>query len=70
MLGDVKVFNMNVTADLTILEEANELIGRITSNKLDKPPLPMFTSCCPGWIKFMEHYYPEMLPNLSVRSAP
>ena len=65
MLGDVKVFNMNVTADLTILEEANELIGRITSNKLDKPPLPMFTSCCPGWIKFMEHYYPEMLPNLS-----
>ena len=70
MLGDVKVFNMNVTADLTILEEANELISRITSNKLDKPPLPMFTSCCPGWIKFMEHYYPEMLPNLSTCKSP
>ena len=70
MLGDVKVFNMNVTADLTILEEANELIGRITSKKVDKPPLPMFTSCCPGWIKFMEHYYPEMLPNLSTCKSP
>jgi len=70
MLGDVKVFNMNVTADLTILEEANELISRITSNKVDKPPLPMFTSCCPGWIKFMEHYYPEMLPNLSTCKSP
>ena len=63
MLGDVKVFNMNVTADLTILEEANELIGRITSKKVDKPPLPMFTSC-------LEHYYPEMLPNLSTCKSP
>jgi NADH-quinone oxidoreductase subunit G/NADP-reducing hydrogenase subunit HndD len=70
MLGDVKVFNMNVTADLTIMEEANELISRITSNKVDKPPLPMFTSCCPGWIKFMEHNYPEMLPNLSTCKSP
>ena len=70
MLGDVKVFNMNVTADLTILEEANELISRITSNKMDKPPLPMFTSCCPGWIKFMEHNYPEMLPHLSTCKSP
>ena len=70
MLGDVKVFNMNVTADLTILEEANELIGRITSNKLDKPPLPMFTSCCPGWIKFMEHNYHDLLPNLSTCKSP
>ena len=67
---DVKVFNMNVTADLTILEEANELISRITSNKMDKPPLPMFTSCCPGWIKFMEHNYPEMLPHLSTCKSP
>ena len=70
MLGDVKVFNMNVTADLTILEEANELISRITSNKLDKPPLPMFTSCCPGWIKFMEHNYHDLLPNLSTCKSP
>ena len=70
MLGDVEVFNMNVTADLTILEEANELINRITSKKLDKPPLPMFTSCCPGWIKFMEHNYPTMLPHLSTCKSP
>jgi len=70
MLGDVKVFNMNVTADLTIVEEANELINRITSNKLDKPPLPMFTSCCPGWIKFMEHNYHDLLPNLSTCKSP
>ena len=70
MLGDVKVFNMNVTADLTIVEEANELISRITSNKLDKPPLPMFTSCCPGWIKFMEHNYHDLLPNLSTCKSP
>ena len=70
MLGDVKVFKMNVTADLTIVEEANELISRITSNKLDKPPLPMFTSCCPGWIKFMEHNYHDLLPNLSTCKSP
>ena len=70
MLGDVKVFNMNVTADLTIMEEANELIERIVSNKLDKPPLPMFTSCCPGWIKFVEHNYPEMIPHLSTCKSP
>ncbi|MBR0409583.1 MAG: (2Fe-2S)-binding protein [Eubacterium sp.] len=66
MLGDVEVFNMNVTADLTILEEANELIERIKTNK----PLPMFTSCCPGWIKFMEHNYHDLLPNLSTCKSP
>ena len=66
MLGDVEVFDMNVTADLTILEEANELIERIQTNK----PLPMFTSCCPGWIKFMEHNYHDLLPNLSTCKSP
>ena len=66
MLGDVEVFNMNVTADLTILEEANELIDRLKNNK----PIPMFTSCCPGWIKFMEHNYPDLLPNLSSCKSP
>ena len=65
-LGNVEVFNMDVTADLTILEEANELVERITKNK----PLPMFTSCCPGWIKFMEHNYPEMLGNISTCKSP
>ena len=66
MLGDVEVFNLNLTADLTIMEEANELIERVKSNK----PLPMFTSCCPGWVKFAEHNYPELLPNISTCKSP
>ncbi len=65
-LGVDKIFDMDFTADLTILEEANELVERITQNK----PLPMFTSCCPGWVKFAEHYYPEMLPHLSSCKSP
>ncbi|MBO5448364.1 MAG: iron hydrogenase small subunit [Ruminococcus sp.] len=65
-LGVDKVFNMDVTADLTIMEEANELIERIQGKKT----LPMFTSCCPGWIKFCEHYYPEFLPHLSSCKSP
>ena len=65
-LGDVEVFNMDVTADLTILEEASELIDRLKSKK----PLPMFTSCCPGWIKYIEHNYPEMLSNVSTCKSP
>lgn len=65
-LGVDKVFNMDFTADLTILEEANELVERITR----KETLPMFTSCCPGWIKFVEHYYPEFIPNLSTCKSP
>lgn len=65
-LGVDKVFDMDFTADLTILEEANELVERITR----KETLPMFTSCCPGWVKFVEHYYPEMIPNLSTCKSP
>lgn len=66
MLGDVSVFNMNLTADLTIMEEAHELIERLQTNQ----PIPMFTSCCPGWIKFCEHNYPELLPHLSTCKSP
>ncbi|MBR1864743.1 MAG: [Ruminococcus sp.] len=65
-LGADKVFNMDVTADLTIMEEANELIERIQ----DGGTLPMFTSCCPGWVKFCEHYYPDFLPHLSSCKSP
>ncbi len=65
-LGTDKVFNMNVTADLTILEESNELIERITQKKT----LPLFTSCCPGWVKFCEHYYPDFLPHVSSCKSP
>lgn len=65
-LGVDKIFNMDFTADLTILEEANELVERITR----KETLPMFTSCCPGWVKFVEHYYPELIPHLSTCKSP
>ena len=65
-LGDVKCFNMDVTADLTIMEEATELLSRLESGK----PTPMFTSCCPGWVKFLEHYYPQYIPNLSTCKSP
>ncbi len=60
------VFNMDVTADLTIMEEASELINRIKTGK----PMPMFTSCCPAWIKFVEQTYPEMIPHLSTCKSP
>ncbi|MDE6373016.1 MAG: (2Fe-2S)-binding protein, partial [Clostridia bacterium] len=65
-LGDVECFNMDTTADLTIMEEANELLDRLKKGG----KTPMFTSCCPGWIKFCEHYYPEFLPNLSTCKSP
>ena len=65
-LGDVKCFNMDLTADLTILEEATELLERVQK----KGTLPMFTSCCPAWIKFVEHYYPEFIPNVSTCKSP
>jgi len=65
-LGDVKCFNMDTTADLTIMEEAHELLARLKNGG----KTPMFTSCCPGWIKFCEHYYPEFLPNLSSCKSP
>lgn len=65
-LGADAAFDMDVTADLTIMEEAYELIDRIKSGK----PLPMFTSCCPGWVKFAEHYYHEILPHLSTCKSP
>lgn len=65
-LGADAAFDMNVTADLTIMEEAYELVDRIKSGK----PLPMFTSCCPGWVKFAEHYYPGILPHLSTCKSP
>jgi len=65
-LGEVKCFNMDTTADLTIMEEAHELLARLKNGG----KTPMFTSCCPGWIKFCEHYYPEFLPNLSSCKSP
>jgi NADH-quinone oxidoreductase subunit G/NADP-reducing hydrogenase subunit HndD len=65
-LGFKKVFDTNFTADLTIVEEANELIERIKN----KGVLPMTTSCCPGWVKYLEEYYPELIPNVSTCKSP
>ncbi|MBR7186719.1 MAG: [Clostridia bacterium] len=65
-LGNVEVFNMDVTADLTIMEEATELLARIQNGGT----MPMFTSCCPGWVKFVEQKYPEFIPNLSTCKSP
>ncbi len=65
-LGFDGVFDMNFTADLTIMEEGYELIGRIKENK----NLPLITSCSPGWIKYCEHYFPEFTENLSSCKSP
>lgn len=65
-LGFKKVFDTNFAADLTIMEEATELINRIKNGG----SLPMFTSCCPGWIKYAEQNRPEILPHLSTCKSP
>lgn len=65
-LGFDKVFDTDFGADLTIMEEANELIERVQNGGT----LPMITSCSPGWIKYCEHYYPEQIPHLSSCKSP
>ncbi|MFZ5829242.1 MAG: NADH-dependent [FeFe] hydrogenase, group A6 [Planctomycetota bacterium] len=71
-LGFDAVFDTNFAADLTIMEEGTELLMRLKAALVDKRPvaLPLFTSCSPGWIKFMEYYHPDMLPNLSTCKSP
>jgi iron-only hydrogenase group A len=71
-LGFKAVFDTNFTADLTIIEEGNELLARLRKALVDQQhvALPMFTSCSPGWIKFMEYFHPEMLDNLSTCKSP
>ena len=66
-LGADYVLDTNFAADLTIVEEASELIERITTKNR---PLPQFTSCCPSWVKYAETYHPELLPNLSTAKSP
>ncbi|UWG98226.1 [FeFe] hydrogenase, group A [Dehalobacter sp. DCM] len=65
-LGFDKVFDTDFSADLTIIEEGNELLQRIKHNGV----LPMLTSCSPGWINYAEHYYPEVLPHISSCKSP
>jgi NADP-reducing hydrogenase subunit HndD len=72
MLGFDKVFDTNFAADLTIMEEGTELLTRLRKALVEKKPvaLPMFTSCSPGWIRFAEHFYPDILPNISTCKSP
>ncbi len=71
--GFDKVFDTNFTADLTIIEEGTELILRLYKALVQKDAsvaLPQFTSCSPGWVKYLEHFYPEYLPNASSAKSP
>ena len=66
MLGFDKVFDTDFSADLTIMEEGNEFLERLTKGE----NLPLITSCSPGWIKYCEHHYPELIDNLSTCKSP
>lgn len=65
-IGFDAVFDTDFTADLTIMEESHELINRLKTGQ----NLPMITSCSPGWINFVEHFYPELIPNVSSCKSP
>lgn len=65
-MGFNKVFDTSFSADLTVIEEGTEFLNRFTKGE----KLPQFTSCCPGWVKFAEQYYPEILPRLSSCKSP
>lgn len=67
-MGFNYVFDTNFSADLTIMEEGSELIERLTHR--DEYQWPMFTSCCPGWVRFLKSQYPDMTPNLSTAKSP
>jgi iron-only hydrogenase group A len=71
-MGFDRVFDTNFTADLTIMEEGTELLTRLATAVRDKKPvaLPLFTSCSPGWIRYAEHFWPEILPNISTCKSP
>ncbi len=72
-IGFDSVLDTDFSADLTIMEEGTELLTRLKKALVDKDAsikFPMFTSCSPGWIKFIEHKYPEFLPNLSTCKSP
>lgn len=73
LCGFDKVFDTNFSADLTIIEEGTELLIRLYKALVQKDKsvaLPQFTSCSPGWVKFLEHFYPEYIPNLSSAKSP
>ncbi len=65
-IGFDLIFDTNFSADLTILEEATEFVGRLTNGGV----LPLFTSCCPAWVRYLETQHPDMLPHLSTCKSP
>ena len=65
-LGFDNVFDVNISADITVMEEGTELISRLKSGE----NLPIITSCSPGWVRYCEQYYPEFIPNLSSCKSP
>ena len=67
-VGFDHVFDTNFTADLTIMEEGTEFLHRLTSGALSR--WPMFTSCCPGWVRFLKGQYPELTQQLSTAKSP
>ena len=66
-MGVHSVLDTTFAADLTVMEEASELVKRLTENDA---PLPMFTSCCPAWVRFAKLFYPKLLPNISMAKSP
>jgi NADH-quinone oxidoreductase subunit G/[NiFe] hydrogenase diaphorase moiety small subunit len=72
LAGFDKVFDTNFSADLTIIEEGTELLLRLHKALVQKEAVafPQFTSCSPGWVKYLEHFYPEYIPNLSSAKSP
>jgi ferredoxin hydrogenase large subunit len=68
-LGFKYIWDNEYTADVTIMEEGTELIQRIAKPGRERP-LPQFTSCCPGWMKFVESFYPDLLPHVSTCKSP
>lgn len=67
LLGFKYIFDTNFTADLTIMEEGSEFVDKFLNKKEE---LPLFTSCCPGWVRFMKSQYPDMVKNLSTAKSP
>ncbi|MDR0784658.1 MAG: [FeFe] hydrogenase, group A [Treponema sp.] len=65
-IGFKTVFDTNFSADLTIMEEASELVKRLSENR----ELPLITSCCPAWVDYMEKYFPDMIPHFSTAKSP
>ena len=66
LMGVEEVYDTDFAADMTTISESQEFLERLKAGG----PFPMFTSCSPGWVKYLEHFYPEYIPNLSSAKSP